>query len=114
MDSNRRVFLVSSLASAVAAAGWPLFTRVSFGQQNPRGQARPDNSDDLPAPDPKTILEHNQEKIQTDIERLYTLAGELRDEVKKSNSTDVLSLDLLKKAEEVERLAHQIRSLAKG
>jgi hypothetical protein len=120
MKSNRRTFISRSVAGLVGLSGVPLLTRTPFVRLIQNDQAAPPHTGrmgeptDLPTPDPKSILEHNQEKIQSDVEHLYELATELRDQVKKSNSTDVLSLDLLKKAEEVEKLAHQIRSLAKG
>jgi len=118
MNSNRRGFIASSLSSMMAVGAGPLWLRPFFArfmqnEQTPR-TGHMGEPTDLPVPDSKSILEHNEEKIQGDVERLYVLAGELRDQVKKNNSSDVLSLDLLKKAEEVERLAHQIRSLAKG
>jgi hypothetical protein len=117
MESNRRKFISRSLAAVAGLAGVPFLARTLFaGFQNDQvpHTGRMGEPTDLPTPDPKSILQHNQEKIQSDVEHLYELATELRDQVKKSNSTDVLSLDLLKKAEEVEKLAHQIRSLAKG
>lgn len=68
----------------------------------------------LPAPNPKAQLEENQKNLRKDAEHLLQLARELKDDVDKTEQTDVLSLSLLKKAEEVEKLARQIKDLAKG
>ena len=67
-----------------------------------------------PALDPKAILKHNQQRIQDDIKKLYALAGELKDQVEKTDSASVLSLPLVKKAKEIEDLAKQIRNLVLG
>jgi prephenate dehydrogenase len=64
--------------------------------------------------DPKKIQEQNQKTIVQDIQRLYKLAGELKDEVEKTDSTKTLSLPMIQKAKEVEKLAKQIASLAAG
>jgi len=48
------------------------------------------------------------------VDRLYSLATELKAEVDKTDSSQVLSLNLLKKAEEIEKLAHDIRNRSKG
>ena len=48
------------------------------------------------------------------VEQLYQLAKELKDEVEKTDSTKVLSLNLVKKTEEIEKLAHDIRNRSKG
>jgi hypothetical protein len=38
------------------------------------------------------MLLHNREEIQTDIRKLYSLAEELKQQVDKTNSANVLSL----------------------
>ena len=62
----------------------------------------------------KAILEANQKDIKKNVERLFQLASELKTEVEKTDSVLVLSLPLLKKTEEIEKLAKDIRSRAKG
>ncbi len=42
------------------------------------------------------------------------LASELKTEVEKTDSTTILSLAMLKKADEIEKLAKQIKDQAKG
>lgn len=117
MDKERRKFLEVALPVTITAE--LLWSRsILLGQDKqhtpprpPFGQGPPE---DAPRFDTKRILKHNQDQIQQDVERLYTLAGQLKEQVEKTDSVEVLSLALVQKADEIERLAHQIRSLAKG
>ena len=68
----------------------------------------------MPKPDPKMMLAANEKEIKKNVEKLYELASELKTEVEKTDSVKVLSLSMLKKAEEIERLAKEIKSRAKG
>ncbi len=116
MSTNRRGFLglivPAGLALAVCAGA----------QQHPMQQPLPPSANprpgdvdpNLPPMDTKKILKANQQKIEDDVTKLYVLATELRDQVKNTDSASFLSITLVLKAEEVEKLAHQIRSLAKG
>ncbi len=65
-------------------------------------------------PDPRTLLKLNQKDLKKDVARLVQLAEELKKEVDKTDSADVLSLGLLRKAEEIEKLARHIKTLARG
>jgi peptidoglycan hydrolase CwlO-like protein len=62
----------------------------------------------------KKILDDNEKDIKKKIERLYELATELKAEVDKTDSSRVLNLSLVKKAEEIEKLAHDIKNRTKG
>jgi hypothetical protein len=57
--------------------------------------------------------EARQAQIAADTERLYQLAQELKAEVAKSNK-DTLSLTVIKKAAEVEKLAHSLKDQMKS
>ena len=48
------------------------------------------------------------------MEKLYELATELKTEVEKTDSSKVLSLNLVRKAEEIEKLARDIKNRSKG
>jgi hypothetical protein len=54
-----------------------------------------------------------QALLKADTDKLLKLAVELKDSVDKS-SENVLSLDVLKKAEEIEKLAHSVKDKMKG
>jgi hypothetical protein len=62
----------------------------------------------------KKILENNDKDMKKKVEELYQLAKELKDEVEKTDSSKVLSLNLVRKAEEIEKLAHDIKNRSKG
>ncbi|MGA1998991.1 MAG: hypothetical protein ABSG52_03275 [Terriglobales bacterium] len=53
-----------------------------------------------------------QAAIKRDTDKLLALATELKDYVDKSNE-HVLSLDVVRKAEEIEKLAHQVKEKMK-
>ena len=54
-----------------------------------------------------------QAALRADTDKLLKLAVELKDSVDKSNE-NVLSLEVLKKAEEIEKLAHSVKDKMKG
>jgi hypothetical protein len=54
-----------------------------------------------------------QAALKADTDKLLKLAVELKDSVDKSTE-NVLSLDVLKKAEEIEKLAHSVKDKMKG
>ena len=117
MDHQKRDFL-SVLVTAVVAPPIAVLARGAFARQMGRRPGQPDPLSDPmnqpPALDPKKIQDHNQKTIVQDIQKLYKLAGELKDEVEKTDSTRTLSLPMIQKAKEVEKLAKQIASLAVG
>jgi hypothetical protein len=57
---------------------------------------------------PLTPEEKQQEELRADTEKLYQLTQELKAEVAKSNK-DTLSVTVIKKAQEIERLAKNIK-----
>ncbi len=54
-----------------------------------------------------------QAELKRDTEKLLKLSTELKEYVEKSNE-NVLSLDVIKKAEEIEKLAHSVKTKMKG
>jgi len=125
MDSMRRR-VIGVFSGGVAAALLAVFpnTKSAFSQEppsglpsNPGGRRRnPGDPDDPNAPvaSRKAVLEEHQKNIKKDIEKLFDLAKDLKDEVDKTDATAVLSIAMLKKTEEIEKLAKQIREHAKG
>jgi hypothetical protein len=88
--------------------------------QTPKFPQDPKNAADAApenplAPSPeKRMLEENQKDIKKKVEKLYELATELKGEVDKTDSSKVLSLNLVRKAEEIEKLAREIKNRSKG
>jgi hypothetical protein len=61
----------------------------------------------------KKLNEERQQALKRDTERLLQLSTELKDYVEKSNE-NMLSLDVVKKAEQIEKLAHSVKEKMKG
>lgn len=117
MKSGRRFFL-SRIAATLA--GTPALLARSQGQRrdNPsRIPQIPDASnsngeDDVPLPpraDPRVQLKEDQKAIRHDVDHLLQMVKDLKEESDKTPETDVLSLSLVKKVEDIEKLARQIR-----
>jgi hypothetical protein len=118
METRRR-FLAGLVLAAMPLDSTALLiggqNPVTPPQQEPRpGQEQPGTEGpSLPNPD-KKILEDNDKDMKKKVERLYELASELKDQVAKTDSSKVLSLNLMKKAEEIEKLAREIKNRSKG
>jgi hypothetical protein len=128
MDANKRSFLAAIIPMAVSVP-LALFSRAdlasaqrampippaSADQQGTaplhQDSAGPDN---LPKPNPKDILKQNQQQIHDDVEKLFKLASELKDEVEKTDATNTLSLPMIQKAEQIEKLAKQVKNLTRA
>jgi len=61
----------------------------------------------------RSLANERQQKIVEDTARLLKLANELKTDVDKSNKNE-LSLDVVKKADEIERLAHDVKIRMRG
>lgn len=61
----------------------------------------------------KKVNRDRQAQLQRDTDHLLKLANELKQYVDKSNE-NTLSLDVVKKAEEIEKLAHSVREKMKA
>jgi hypothetical protein len=125
MDPARRLFLIafvpgvvlagaSSLgaASALAHAAQDPAQNPSQPRQNPNSSGRPV----LPPPAvPPTSaqLRQNQRDIRKDVDQLFSLAQELKSLAAKSDASEELSVGLIQKTDEIEKLAKKIRDLAR-
>jgi hypothetical protein len=113
---TRRTFLGGMLfaGAATGLAGSLSLSQVPNIPPKPQPAQEPGAEiPSLPSPE-KQMLEDNNKDIHKKVERLYQLATELKTEVDKTDSTKVLSLNLVKKAEEIEKLAHEIKNRSKG
>jgi geranylgeranyl pyrophosphate synthase len=92
-------------------------------QQQPSGPPRLDipQSDESDPSLPPRIQKEMEKKaneqrhtdLKRDTDRLLKLSTELKEYVDKSNS-NILSLDVIKKADEIERLAHSVKTRMRG
>ena len=102
------------LAFALAAA-------LPLVSQNPNMRL-PDAPRPGPADEPRLRMEREMAKranlerqadLKRDTEKLLKLANELKESVDKTNE-GTLSVDVVKKAEEIEKLAHSVKDKMKG
>jgi len=119
MSDTRRSFLLAFAGTTALILGR---AAVLSGQAKPTGRPVPtDPTQEPESTEPsapksptKALLEANEKDIKKNIEKLYQLATDLKAEVEKTNSSQILSLALVKKAEEIEKLAREIKTRAKG
>jgi hypothetical protein len=76
-------------------------------------EATADTSKSTTPQAPQTPQTPQQKQLADDTAKLLTLANELKAELDKS-SKDTLSLGVIKKAEQVEKLAHKVRDEMKA
>lgn len=122
MLESRRLLLKTVLGTAgtLATAEW-MYAAFQHPQPMPSPNA-PNNQNfpgglngpqpakgDKAAPNPM-----NQEQIAAMVQQLYKLASELKEEVEHTNLAAVFPVTFVKKAQEAEKLAKQIKDRAKG
>lgn len=62
----------------------------------------------------RAMAARNEKEFREGVEKLYQMASELKDELAQSPRMNVLSVRMYKKTEEIEKLAKQLKSKAKG
>jgi hypothetical protein len=116
MKTGRRFFL-SGIIAACAGAGELLGSTQRHGGPGPPISQIPDASGaragtetvQPPRADPKVQLKEDQKILRHDVDRLLQMVKELKTESDNTPETEVLSLSLVKKTEDIEKLARQIR-----
>jgi len=106
------VSLILALAVSPAAAQNPRFPPLPEPQTqptSPEDQAKSKLERDMA----KKANQERQAALKRDTEKLLRLATELKDYVDKTNE-NVLSFDVVKKAEEIEKLAHSVKEKMKA
>jgi hypothetical protein len=87
------------------------------GQQQKTGVLDPEEPDPMaPHRDQQQARlrnEDRQKRLVADTDKLLTLATDLKEQVDKSTK-DTLSVDVIKKADEIEKLAHNVKERMKG
>ncbi|MBS1850935.1 MAG: hypothetical protein JST79_08485 [Acidobacteria bacterium] len=111
--------LVLSSGPCSVAQDQPPPPSPQFGQlQIPQPGGPPDESKDpnrarLEREMAKRANKERQEKLKRDTDQLLKLATELKEYVDKTNE-NMLSLEVVKKAEEIEKLARSVKDKMKG
>ncbi len=113
-----RMLTIAMVGVTLATAG---SVRVSGGQMLPApslpwsnqmpGMSQPDNM--RRAEQRRMLMSERQKRLVSDTDKLVALTTALKEQVDESNK-DVLSLDMIKKAEEIEKLAHSVKERIKG
>lgn len=126
MNTGRRGFLASFVVTLMGVETlWaegqrqvPTPQNPQQGPQFPGTRGGPNNpADDIPLPpmaDPMEQLKESQKTLRADADHLLQLAQELKDQAYDTEQTKVLSLSLVHKAEDVEKLARQIKDLVRA
>jgi len=117
VPSSRRKFLVANLVALEAFSLCPGFLGAQDDNWSTVRQPRVVEGKNPLEPDASTRVaaaEQNRKAVKKDVETLYNLAAQLKADVEKTDSKAVLSLGLVKRAEEIEKLAKHIKSCAKS
>ena len=122
MLESRRSLLksVAGTAGAMATAPWMLAApqtpqpmpspNAPANQNFPGGlNGPPVSNTEKSAPNPM-----NREQIAAMVQQLYKLASELKDEAEHTNLAAVFPVTFVKKAQQIEKLAKQIKDRTKG
>ena len=124
MINSRRCFL-ATLATLVppaaiyaATSGQAPPKRVPFPtpppaaeSQNP-AESQPSKGETEAAK--RAALLRNEKEFRAGVARLYELTSELKQEIDKTPTTDVFSVQMYKRMEEIAKLAKQLQAKAKG
>jgi hypothetical protein len=114
-------------AGSVRMSGGQMFpqqpTSKQGGQQMPGMPQKPGMGNPADPNDPmgphreeqqaKLRNDDRQKRLVADTDKLLALATDLKQQVDKSTK-DTLSVDVIKKAEEIEKLAHSVKERMKG
>lgn len=122
MTKTRRGFVKGLMATTSLLAAGSVLGQTSIRKPTlpkPPTPGDPQEKDrNAEAPDPKVsnraAMLKNEKEFRTGVERLYQLSSELRDELQKTTTTNVLSIRMYKQTEQIEKLAKQLKSMAKG
>ncbi|HKF20233.1 MAG TPA: hypothetical protein VKE93_01615 [Candidatus Angelobacter sp.] len=107
----RRLLVVMSVAALLGGSGLCVLAGPPPAQLGPpQGQSREER--EMLDRQAKELNKKRQDDIRNDTTKLLQLATELKDAVDKSNE-HVLSLDVVRKADEVEHLARRVKEKMK-
>lgn len=125
LESRRTFFTALAVAAGACAApqvlaALPLLPQGRTPQPMPSPNAPNPNfppglsGPDQKPPDKKKLDQQKQEEVKSDVEKLFGMVSELRQQIQTIDSSSTLSVSVVKKAQQIEKLAKQIKELAKG
>lgn len=119
MNADRRLFL-GIFMPAAAWVGASLIAPASALAQDPQTASTPPQQSQnppllpkLPGPPTNAQLRQSQRDIRKDVDQLFSLAQELKNLAAKNDAAQELSVALIEKTEQIEKLAKKIRALAR-
>jgi hypothetical protein len=99
-------------AGSVKVSGGQIVPKPSFPWENQTtGMSQPQMMQR--AEQRRMLMSERQKRLVSDTDKLVALTTALKEQMDESNK-DVLSLDMVKKAEEIEKLAHSVKERIKG
>lgn len=124
-ESRRQALRTLSAVAASVAWGWNSLLATRVDGQTPQPMPSPNapsnqnfpgglNGNNQMHPDKMPVNPLLQQQIAGSVQQLFKLASELKDEVEHTNLNQTFSLTFVKKAQQIEKLAKQIRDRAKG
>ena len=127
MSNSRSKTTIAAALLAISLATLALFSSAQVPSRPTPAPPQPRPSPNTPnsnvpsglngppvtAPDPKALDKQNQAELQSDIEKLYALAFVLREQMKMTDSTSTMSIKIVKQAQQIEKLAKEIKDRAK-
>jgi len=121
MTETRRRFLLGGAATGlvVARAGelFAQFPKKFPDPPAPAEQQNPAQSGDAKQNTEaakRAALRENEKEFREDVEKLYELTEKLREDLAKTPTTEVFSVDMYKRAQAIAKLAKQVKDKAKG
>lgn len=122
LESRRSLLMIFMGAAGVLLVEPLLAALQSPGRSNPKAHPYPNGRDPNVPPelddprvlDKKALELQNQKKLRSDVAKLYEMVSDLKEKLEKTDENSTLSVPLLKKTQQIEKLAKQIKDLAKG
>jgi len=111
---SKKIIFVCTIPAMIAAFWAGSSSAITFipAQFGPPRSEQSQQEREIEERRQKQANKQRQEEIRKDTQKLFQLATELKDAVDKSNE-HVLSLDVVRKAEEVEKLAKKVKEKMK-
>jgi hypothetical protein len=125
MTESRRHLLTALFGAAGFLVVEPLLAEPQTPAQSSgystKAKVYPNGRDPNKAPgdepsrlDPKAVELANQKELRSDVSKLYDLVSELKGQLEKTDPTATFSLSMVKKTQQIEKLAKQIKNLAQN
>ncbi len=124
MQETRRWFLMTLAAAASCSAATCDTAFAQVQKKNPfptppasaetQNPAEMDAASRDPQSAKRVALRQNEKEFRAGVDRLYQLAGELKQDVDKTATMQVFSVQMYRRTEEIEKVAKQLKGKAKG